>query len=79
MNRVLLTEKELIDILNNELHRKESSKDYNFENVIRLKNLDKNGCNWTEVFIRGSGVPVKPILPLIDKIIFEAKKKFNLK
>jgi len=79
MSRILVTEKELIAILNDELHKKENPQDYNFENIIRLKDMDNNGCNWTEVFIRASGVSVEPVLPLADKIIFEAKKKFNLK
>lgn len=74
MNRILVTEKELIAILNDELHKKENPKDYNFENIIGLKDVDNNGCNWTEVFIHASGVSVKPILHLADRIVFEAKK-----
>jgi len=79
MERKLVTEEELIAVLNQELHKTENPEDYRFENIIRLVDKDKDGCNWSEVFVRGSGVPVKAVLPLADRIVHEAKKKYNLK
>lgn len=79
MERILVTEEELLAILNRELHKTEKAEDYRFENVIRLTDKDKDGCNWCEVFIRGSGVHVEPILRKVDLIIYEVKKKYNLK
>lgn len=75
MNRILVTEKELVKILNKELHRTESPEFYRFdEGILRLEGVDKNGCNWSEVAVRASEVSVDPILPLADRIICEAKK-----
>ncbi len=80
MSRILVTEKELIEILNKELHKTEDPEYYRFDDgVLRLKDVDQNGCNWSEVAVRASGVSVAPVLPLADRIIFEAKKKYNLK
>lgn len=80
MNRILVSEKELIEILNKELHKTEDLEDYRFDDgVIRLRNVDENGCNWSEVYVRASGVSIEPVLPLADKIINEAKKQYNLK
>jgi hypothetical protein len=79
MGRILITEKELVKILNNELGKVEDSGGYNFTHVMRLRDQDKNGCNWTEASLAGSGVPVKPMVPVAERIVFEAKKKYNLK
>jgi hypothetical protein len=45
----------------------------------RLAQPDKDGCNWSEVAVRGSGVPVRDIMPAADRIIDEARKKYNVK
>ena len=80
MERLLVTEEELIGILNKELHKLESPEYYNFVGgIMRLKDPDKHGCNWSEAVIRASGTSVKPVLPLADRIIQDAKKKYNLR
>jgi hypothetical protein len=80
MERKLVTEKELVRLLNEELAKEDNSEGYSFmEGVIRLVDTDENGCNWSEVSLRGSGVPVKPMLPTADRIIAEAKSKYNLR
>ncbi len=80
MERLLVTEKELIAIMNKELHKTEKPEDYRFnDGVTRLVGEDENGCNWSTVHVRGSGVPVDVVLPKADRIIFEAKKRYNLK
>ncbi|MGD0238572.1 MAG: hypothetical protein ABSC55_29045 [Syntrophorhabdales bacterium] len=46
MTRELVTEEELIRILNNELAKDEDSKGYSFDNgLLRLAETDENGCN----------------------------------
>lgn len=78
--RRLVTEEELVRILNKQLAKHENSKGYSFmEGITRLADPDEDGCNWSEVAVRGSGVPVKAIIPTADRIIAEVKKKFNLK
>lgn len=80
MERKLVTEEELIKLLNNQLAEHEDSEGYSFDQgVLRLAGVDENGCNWSTVHLRGSGVPVAPMAPIADRIVGEAKKKYNIK
>lgn len=80
MERILVTEEQLIAILNTELHKTEDPEYYKFtEGIIRLANTDKNGCNWSTVYVQASGVSVKSVVHIANRIIFDAKRKYNLK
>lgn len=81
MERILVSEEELIEILNKELRKREDSEGYSFSpGVMRLRDKDKDGCNWsTSVKFRGSGVPVIAMADVAKWIVAEARKKYNLK
>ncbi|NPU86291.1 MAG: hypothetical protein HPY65_17565 [Syntrophaceae bacterium] len=80
MERKLVSEKELVNILNNELRKNEDSEGYSFDGgVLKLKEPDETGCNWSRVKLRGSGVPIKPMAMVAERIVSEAKKKYNVK
>jgi hypothetical protein len=75
--RQLVTEKELIEILNNELHKRVDSKYYNFTSVLRLRDKDESGCNWSSsnVGLGASGVPAELIRGIPERIVAETRKK----
>jgi hypothetical protein len=80
MERRLVSEEELIKILNRELAKEEDSEGYSFmEGITRLIDVEEDGCNWSDVAIRGSGVPVEFMTKRADIILEEVRKKYNLK
>ena len=80
MERKIVSEEELISILNGELSKFGECKDCQFYHVSKLQESDNDGCNWSsEVMLRCSGVPVKICQKFAHRIINEARKKYNLK
>jgi hypothetical protein len=80
MERMLVSEQELLRILNEELKKVEDSEGYRFGNgVLRLTDTDEDGCNWSTVYLRGSGVPVELMAATAARIVTEARKKYNIR
>lgn len=78
MERTQVTEKELLSFLNKELQKAGQHEDSFFESVIRMKIDDRTGCNWASAVVKSSeGMEVCP--PDAERIVNEAKAKFNLK
>ena len=78
--RQQVSEDELLAILNEELSKCEGCKWCRFDNPpMKLAHPDEDGCNWSTVNIRCSGVPVKICQPFVERIVSDARRKYNLK
>jgi hypothetical protein len=81
MARELVSKRELIRILNNELSKYEECKDCHFDGVMKYEKEKGNGCNWlgANVKFRCSDKPDKRCQPFISKVLSEAGKQYNIK
>lgn len=83
MERKLISEEELLSILNSQLSKYEECKDCRFDTPpLKLVELDKDGCNWSTINMRCSGIPPeisKICRSFAERIVFEARKKYNIK
>ena len=78
LNRTLVSEKELTDWLNEQLHVNQEYKNCKFTPVYRVE-VDHEGVNWSPHFLRCSGIPSNFCNEQANKITLMARKKFNLK
>jgi hypothetical protein len=79
MSRQSVDEKWLLDYLNAEIHRHEECATCQFSGIMRLRGTDESGCNWSPPWLRSSGQPSEVCLPIAQRVVAEAMKKFNLK
>ena len=77
--RKLVTEEELLSILNKELSDWGEGENCRIKSVDRMKETDPSGCNWGEANLRCSGVPVSFCRDVFVRIVAEAMTKYNLK
>ncbi len=76
MNRQIVSEKELINILNAELSKFDECEGCRYSNcIVRLRGADPEGCNWSSVTLRCSGISSDPCKPISAKIVYDAKLK----
>lgn len=79
MNKQLLTPEQLAEYLTKELRKVKDCQDCRIGGIKRLKKADTEGCNWSDSFIVSSGgIPEQYFRPYLEKIVREAKMKFNL-
>lgn len=79
MERIVLSEEELILLLNGELSKHEECNDCRFVGIVKLRDKDEGGCNWSNANLRCSGVPTEICKPVAERVICEAKAKYNIK
>ena len=79
MKRDLVTEEELIAYLNVELNKDERCKDCKFTSIKKLREPDKDGCNWESANLRCSGTNVAHCSSLKELVIRDAREKVNLR
>ena len=79
MDRQIVTEEELLDWLNTELRKREECDDCRFTSVMRLRDTDPDGCNWSSPNLRCSGRPVEPCNVVANEIAAQAHGLVNLK
>ncbi len=81
MARELVSKRELIRILNNELSKYEECKDCHFIGIVKYEEEEGDGCNWlgANVKFRCSGEPDERCRPYISRVLSEAGKKYNIK
>ncbi|NQU79973.1 MAG: hypothetical protein HQ543_00470 [Bacteroidetes bacterium] len=78
--RLFITEDKLVSILNKELGKYDQCNDCRFMSVgPLLKEYDETGCNWSQANLNCSGVPLDICRPFANKIVAEAKSKYNIK
>lgn len=79
MERKLVTEKELLALLNAALKRTGKHGNYYFDSVVRLRIEDRTGCNWAYAHLQGSASVSKSCPPAAEKIVNKARTEYNLK
>ena len=79
--RGLVSKRELICILNNELSKYEECKDCHFDGILKYEEEEGDGRNWlgANVKFRYSGEPDERCRPFISKVLSEAGKKYTIK
>ena len=80
MERKIVSEEDLISILNGELSKFDECKGCQFHSVSKLQVSDKDACNWSssDVILRCGGVPAEICAKFTPKIIDAVRKKYNL-
>jgi hypothetical protein len=81
MARELVSKRELIRILNNELSKYEECEDCHFDGVMKYEEEEGDGCNWlgANVKFRCSGEPDERCRPFISRVLSAAGKQYNIK
>ena len=76
----MLTKKQLLEWMNSELHKDKDLKRCQFTDVDKLGQLDKNGCNWSDIVaLACSGMSTTACRDRAEFVITNAQKRFNLK
>jgi serine/threonine protein kinase len=80
MSKVLMTPKELGAILTSTLQQVEDCEECSIDTVTPLLHPDEDGCNWSNVVHVQSGgdVAADYIGPHVQRIVAEARKRYNL-
>lgn len=79
MRRQFVDEKWLREYLNTEIHRHKQCAPCQIGGIMQLRGTDESGCNWSPPCLRSSGQPSALCLPIAQRVVAEAMKKFNLK
>lgn len=79
MARKLVSERELVEILNQRIHKFEECGPCELGGVMRLRGTDESGCNWSPPGLRSSGQPSEICAPIAARVVREAMAEFNLK
>lgn len=77
-DRQIVSEEELLKWLNAELSKYDECDDCRFTSVMRLRDTDVNGCNWSPPYLRCSGRSVEPCRGVASEIVAQAQARFNL-
>lgn len=79
LNKKLICEVELLNILNNKLKKHSICKDLQFISIQRIIPDGSSSCNWWEAELKGSDRPVVGDHPIAFRIVTEAQSKYILK
>jgi hypothetical protein len=79
MAKTLVSKEQLAAWLTSELQKIDDCKNCQIRGVIPLQFPDDDGCNWSDsLTVSGGGVPLEILTPHVQKIVSNAKSKFNL-
>lgn len=80
MNREVVSEGALIAYLEGELHTFQECNRYRVTGITRLQSPDAEGCNWSPRITTESGSRNvrDPCVAISERIVAEARKRFNL-
>ena len=78
MPRTVVSEQELRQWLDAQIHKHEECVDCHFGGIMRLRGTDDTGCNWSDPVLTCSGQPVNICVPIAAKVLAEARQQFNL-
>ena len=78
MERELISEAELVQIINEKLAATDAASECEFSGVYTLRELDDEGCNWSMGAYRSGNTPVEICGPVVDKVIREVQGKYNI-
>ena len=80
MTRVLVSDEELGNLLTAQLRKQLDCKDVLVIGITKLCQPDEEGCNWSDqLTVRSGGVSDDYFLSNLQKIVQQARLRFNLK
>lgn len=79
MKKELVSHDDLLEWMNSQLAMHDECTNCRFTSVLPLVEQDEDGCNWSTVNLRCSGVPTEVCDPIAKRIVAQARGKFNLK
>jgi hypothetical protein len=81
MERELVSNEELVSILNEKLSKYEECENCRFNGIIELAEEDKEGCNWSTAssIITCSDGGTEICYPYAARVVSEVGKKYNIK
>lgn len=79
MERKMVSEKELLSYLNQELQKIGQLENYRFNAIVRMKIEYRSGCNWASATIQSCEGKEAACPLAAERIVDEAKARFNVK
>ncbi|HEY2917390.1 MAG TPA: hypothetical protein VGK77_00205 [Candidatus Binatia bacterium] len=77
-NRGSISKEQLAAWMTKELQKFEGCEECEVHQPYELREPDAEGCNWSLSSIRATGVPKEVYGPALDKVVSEARTKFNI-
>jgi hypothetical protein len=78
MERKLVSEKELLSLLNTQLRNTGENEHCYFESLVRLRVDDRTGCNWAYANLKGLTGAATICPTNAEKIVTRARAEYNL-
>jgi len=78
MPRKIVSEQELLQILNGRLQAHDECANCRFTSVVRINEQLADGCNWSTANLRCSGTPASLCAPIASSVIAEVAQTHNL-
>jgi len=78
MSRKVVTEEELIKIINSELSKHEECNDCRVKGIMASAE-DETGCNWSAPILSCSGTPADICIPTANNVFYNVRKEYNFK
>jgi len=80
MSRESISEASLQAHLESELHKFQECNRYRVTAIVKLQSPDAEGCNWSPTITTESGSRNvrDPCMEIAERIVAEARKRFNL-
>lgn len=78
MSHIVVTEEELLQVLNSRLRNYEECNGCRFTAILRVTGAEIGGCNWTTANLRCSGVPTSAYRLIADAVVAEVSQTHNL-
>lgn len=78
MAKNIISEDELRDWINAKMHEHDECQKCEVRGIMKLRELDESGCNWSYPTVRCSGQPADICKEIAGQIINEARSRFNL-
>ena len=79
MPRIVVAKEELQTWLTTEIRKVEGCEECSFGGIVRLRESDEFGCNWSDdIVLRATDVPPEIYKPAATKVMVEARSKFNI-
>ena len=79
MQRTLVSPEDLLKWLNSQLSNFEECTNCHFNPVQELREENEQGCNWSLPWLICSGVSTRVCQPIANRIVAQARGKFNVK
>lgn len=77
MQRTLIGAGALRAWLNTELKMLDKCANCEFDEIMLIQSVDDSGCNWSDPWLRCSGQPAAICGPLAQKVVADARARFQ--